>query len=71
VWKHPLELEAVKYIGRIRSTDDTVVIIIGECDKTSFKASDLNLLEYTIWNKKNDAFKILVQRFGVDLFAGS
>ena len=66
-----MELEAVKYIGRIRSTDDTVVVIIGECGKTSFKASDLNLLEYTIWNKKNDAFKILVQRFGVDLFGGS
>ena len=66
-----MELEAVNYIGRIRRTDDTVFVIIGECGKTSFKASDLNLLEYTIWNKKYDAFKILVQRFGVDLFGGS
>ena len=69
MWQHPLEFEAVKHIASIKSTDDAVIFIIGEKgQQTSFKASDLNLLEYAIWNKKYDAFNILIRRFGLDLF---
>lgn len=69
VWQPPYDVEQVKFISRTRSSDNTTVVMVGEQgQQISFKVSDLNLLEYALWNKKYDAFNILCHRFHVNLF---